>query len=201
MDLVKQGKLLSYLRRANGLTQKQVADRLGIVAKTVSKWETGKGFPDVSVISALADILGVSERVLLSGTLNKNSNQTGNIKKTKFYLCPYCGSMIEGTGEFEIICCGKPIEKLTAQQPDGDHLITVSEIENDFYIEFNHDMTKEHFIRFVAYIGFDRILLVRLYPEQASAVRFPKMYGGKFYYCCSEHGLFEHRMTKGKKGK
>ena len=84
MDLVKQGKLLSYLRRANGLTQKQVADRLGIVAKTVSKWETGKGFPDVSVISALADILGVSERVLLSGTLNKNSNQTGNIKKTKF---------------------------------------------------------------------------------------------------------------------
>lgn len=88
MDLIKFGKLLCDLRKAKGLTQKQVADNLGILPKTVSKWETGHGFPDVSVVSSLADILGVSERTLLFGNLTQNIQEVGNMKKTKFYVCP-----------------------------------------------------------------------------------------------------------------
>lgn len=199
MDLIKNGKLLCDLRKAKGMTQKQVADKLGIVPKTVSKWETGHGFPDVSTLSALADVLGVSERTLLSGDMNQNMEEVGNMKKTKFYVCPCCGSFLQGTGECQILCCGKPLEELEAALPEKEHAVKVSEIENDFYIEFQHEMTKEHFISFVAYVTFDRVLTVRLYPEQDPVVRFPKMYGGKLYYACNRHGLFEYQMQSRRK--
>ena len=194
MDLNKSGKLLCDLRKAKGMTQKQVADQLGILPKTVSKWETGHGFPNVSMLSSLSDILGVSERTLLYGNLLKNKTESGNMKKTKFYLCPHCGSIIQCSGECQVVCCGKPIEYLKAGKADKGHSVIVSQIENDFYIEFNHEMAKEHFINFVAYVADDRVLSIRLYPEQASAVRFPKMYGGKFYLCCNKHGLFEYQI-------
>lgn len=191
MDLIKNGKFICDLRKAKGMTQKQVADKLGVVPKTVSKWETGHGFPDVSTLSALAEILGVSEKVLLSGDLVQNSKQAGNVKKTGFYVCQKCGSIMHAVGEGQASCCGKILESLEAKPTDKNHKIKILEIENDFHIEFEHEMTKEHYIEFVSYVSFDRLLTVRLYPEQESAVRFPKMYGGKIYYYCNRHGLFE----------
>ena len=88
MDLIKNGNLLRILRKEKGLTQKALAEKLGVVPKTVSKWETGRGFPDVSILSKLADILGVNERCLLAGSLQANKAETGNLKRTKFYVCP-----------------------------------------------------------------------------------------------------------------
>ena len=199
MDLNKNGKLLCDLRKAKGLTQKQVADKLGVVPKTVSKWETGHGFPDVSTVSALADILGVSEKTILSGDLEQNLESANNMKRTKFYVCPHCGSFLQGTGNGQVVCCGKQLEALTAVSADDEHTINISEIEDDFYIEFNHEMTKEHYISFVSYVRFDRVLTIKLYPEQDSAVRFPKMYGGKIYFYCSKHGLFEYQMKSRRK--
>lgn len=196
MDLIKNGKLLSDLRKSKGLTQKQVAEVLGVVPKTVSKWETGKGFPDVSTVPALADILGVTERALLSGCLPQNAKDVGNLRKTKFYICPYCGSILYGVGECQIICCGKPLAPSEPKEADVEHSIKISEVENDFYIEFTHPMTKEHFINFVTYVGVDRVLTVRLYPEQASTVRFSRMYWGKLYYYCNKHGLFEIKLSR-----
>lgn len=192
MDLTKNGRIICNLRKSKGMTQKQVADKLGVVPKTISKWETGHGFPDISVLSELAGILGVSEKVLLSGDLIENSVEAGNIKKTKFYVCEKCGSIMLGTGEVQIFCCGKPLKSLDEKRADNNHEIKFSDIENDFYIEFEHEMSKEHYIGFVSYIAFDRALTVRLYPEQSCAVRFPKMYGGKLYYYCNRHGLFEY---------
>ena len=199
MNLSKNGKLLCDLRKAKGLTQKQVADKLGIVPKTVSKWETGHGFPDVSTVSALADILGVSEKTILSGDLEQNLESANNMKRTKFYVCPHCGSFLQGTGNGQVVCCGKQLEALTAVSADDEHTINVSEIEDNFYIEFNHEMTKEHYISFVSYVRFDRVLTIKLYPEQDSAVRFPKMYGGKIYFYCSKHRLFEYQMKSRRK--
>ena len=199
MNLSKNGKLLCDLRKAKGLTQKQVADKLGIVPKTVSKWETGHGFPDVSTVSALADILGVSEKTILSGDLEQNLESANNMKRTKFYVCPCCGSFMQGTGNGQVVCCGKQLEALTAVSADDEHTINISEIEDDFYIEFNHAMTKEHYISFVSYVRFDRVLTIKLYPEQDSAVRFPKMYGGKIYFYCSKHGLFKYQMKSRRK--
>ena len=191
MDLVKNGKLLCSLRKAKGLTQKQVADKLGVLPKTVSKWETGRGFPDVSTVSALSDILEVSEKTLLSGYLDKNSTDAGNMKRIKFYVCDSCGSIIQGVGNGQVICCGKQQKPLSKKPANGAHAVTVSEIEGDFFLEFAHPMEKEHYISFVAYVCSDRTLTVKLYPEQAATVRFPKMYGGKLYCYCNKHGLFE----------
>ena len=199
MDLIKNGKLLCDLRKSKGLTQKEVADKLGIVPKTVSKWETGHGFPDISTLSSLADILGVSERILLSGDLVQNTKEVSNIKRTSFYVCPNCGGIMQGTGKGQIICCGKTLEPLSAKAPDDCHMITVSEIEDEFYIEFDHEMTKQHYIGIVSYVRFDRVLTVALYPEQDCAVRIPKMYGGKIIYYCNEHGLFEYQIKKVRK--
>ena len=192
MDLSKNGKLLCDLRKAKGMTQKQVAEKLGVMPKTISKWETGHGFPDVSTISMLADVLGVSERTLLDGDLKINAGETGNMKRTKFYVCPQCNSIMQGTGNSQVVCCGKQVESLKPKITDEMHGVTISEIEDDFYIQFQHEMTKEHYISFVAYVRYDSVLTIRLYPEQDSAVRFPKMYGGKIYYYCNQHGLFEY---------
>lgn len=199
MNLSKNGKLLCDLRKAKGLTQKQVADKLGIVPKTVSKWETGHGFPDVSTVSALADILGVSEKTILSGDLEQNLESANNMKRTKFYVCPHCGSFLQGTGNSQVVCCGKQHEALKATSADDEHTISISEIEDDYFIEFNHEMTKEHYISFVSYVRFDRVLTIKLYPEQDCAVRFPKMYGGKICFYCSKHGLFEYQMKSRRK--
>ena len=196
MDLNKNGKLLCDLRKAKGMTQKQVAVRLGIVPKTVSKWETGHGFPDVSTLSALAEILGVSEKTILSGEISQNLEESGNMKRTKFYVCPHCGSFMQGTGSSQIVCCGKRIEPLKAVRVDNEHSIKVCEIEDDYFIEFNHEMTKEHYISFVSYVRFDRVLTVKLYPEQNAEVRFTKMYGGMIYFYCSKHGLFQYQTKK-----
>lgn len=199
MDLNKNGKLLCDLRKAKGMTQKEVADILGVVPKTVSKWETGHGFPDVSTVSALADIIGVSEKTILSGDLEQNLESANNMKRTKFYVCPHCGSFLQGTGNGQVVCCGKQLEALTAVLADDERTINISEIEDDYYIEFNHAMTKEHYISFVSYVRFDRVLTIKLYPEQDCAVRFPKMYGGKIYFYCSKHGLFEYQMKSRRK--
>ena len=166
MDLIKNGKLLADLRKAKGLTQKQVADILGVMPKTVSKWETGHGFPEVSTLTALADILGVSERTLLFGAVTPNKANPGNVRRTAFYVCPDCGSFSQGTGEYQVICCGKPLQRLVSITADMEHSPTVSEVENDLYIEFNHPMTKEHYISFIAYhllVLFSQLLTYRAF--------------------------------------
>lgn len=196
MDLQKSGKLIYDLRKASGMTQKQVAACLGVEAKTVSKWENGHGFPDVSYVSALADIFGVSERILLSGSLIQNREEVGNMKKTKFFVCPHCGSMLQGTGECQVVCCGKHLDALSVQAENAEHALHISEVEEEYYITIPHEMTKAHYIAWIAYVTFDRVLTIRLYPEQDSAVRFPKMYGGRFYYYCNQHGLFAYQKAK-----
>ena len=198
MDLIKNGKLLRELRKEKGLTQKELAEKLGVVAKTVSKWETGNGFPDVSTLSVLANILGVNEKSLLCGALSQNKQNTGNIKNTKFYVCPFCGSVMQGTGEFEISCCGKTVKALQPQQSNEEHTLMISEVEDEFYLQIAHEMTKAHSIVFIAYLGYDRVYSFRLYPEQECAIRIPKVYSGSIVYYCNNHGLFEYRITRRK---
>jgi len=66
-DQAKTGKFIAECRKQKGLTQKDLAEQLGISDKTVSKWETGHGMPDVSVISELCEILSISSNELLAG--------------------------------------------------------------------------------------------------------------------------------------
>ncbi|MBR3942941.1 MAG: helix-turn-helix domain-containing protein [Clostridia bacterium] len=194
MNLSNTGTLICALRKEKGLTQKDVADKLGICAKTVSKWETGHGFPDISLITELSKIFQVDISNLLEGKMPETKKAAGQIKHTKFYVCEKCGNVITSLGNADVLCCGRKMAPLVAQSCDELHQLKVEKSEDDYYITFNHPMTKEHYISFVSYVRFDRVLIIKLYPEQASEVRFPQMRGGKLYYCCNLHGLFEIKI-------
>ncbi len=194
MDLLKTGNLIRRLRQEKGLTQRELAAKLSISAKTVSKWETGKGFPDISLIGDLSKIFAVDISKLIAGEMPKPRKEAGNVKRCKFYVCEVCGNILTDLGNAEILCCGRKLMPLKAQAENDNHKVNVEIIEDDWYITFPHPMIKEHYITFFAYVRFDRVLTVKLYPEQAGEVRFPIMRGGKLYYCCNTHGLFEVKM-------
>ena len=185
---------LQELRKEKGLTQKAVAEKLGVCPKTVSKWETGHGFPDISLISELSKVFQVDVLKLLEGEMPKIKPEVGNVKRTKFYVCEKCGNILTSIGNAEINCCGRNISPLKAKESDEAHKLNVEKIEDEYYITFPHPMTKEHYISFVSYVRFDRVLTVKLYPEQDGELRFPQMRGGKMYYYCNNHGLFEVKI-------
>lgn len=193
MDCEKVGKLIYDLRKEKGFTQKQLGDILHLSDKTISKWERGIGCPDVSLLRELSDLFGVNIEKILIGELNQNERDRGNMKRVKFYVCPDCGNIITSTGQAEISCCGRKLNAAVPQQADESHKLDVEVIEDDYYVTFSHEMSKEHFINFVAYVSWDRLILVRLYPEQGAEVRLPRIVGGKFYFGCSKHGVWEQK--------
>ena len=73
MDTAKTGAYLASLRKAAGMTQQDAADRLGVSNKTVSKWESGGGFPDITVLPALAELYGVTADDILAGAAVRSS--------------------------------------------------------------------------------------------------------------------------------
>ena len=190
MDCINVGKLILDLRKENRMTQKQLADVMNISDKTISKWERGLGCPDVSLLSELSEILGVNIEKLLLGDLEPNDADGGNMKKVKFYVCPNCGNTMTATGDEEVSCCGRKLVPLIPKPTDEFHNLTVEEVEDDYYITFTHEMSKTHYLSFVAYVANDRVLLIKLYPEQSGEIRFLKMYGGNIYFCCNQHGLW-----------
>jgi len=189
MDCNKVGSLILELRKEKNMTQKQLADAMNISDKTISKWERGLGCPDVSLLRELSQIFNVSIEKILSGDLESSNGGGGNMKKIKFYMCPICGNVITATGETEVSCCGRKLANLEVSQNDEEYDVNIETIENDYYITFSHEMNKEHYISFVAYVSYDRVMLVKLYPEQAGEVRFPRFSRGKLYFACNQHGL------------
>ena len=195
MDSREIGILLSRLRAERNMTQREVAERLSVSPQAVSKWERGKGCPDISLLPELSQTFGVSLARLLEGDLAPQQKESGNMKRVKFYVCPDCGNILTAAGGGELHCCGRRLEALKPQKADGEHTARVECIEEDWYITFDHPMRKDHFFRFAAYVTMDRVLMVRLYPEQGGEVRFPQIRGGgKLYFCCSQDGLFEIPM-------
>ena len=198
MDNHKVGALFCRLRKEKGMTQKQIADLMNISDKTISKWERGMGCPDVSLLSKLSDIFEVNIEKLLNGDLEPNIATSGNLKRVKFYVCPNCGNVINNTGNAKVSCCGRKLSPLKAMTADKMHAAMMEESEGEYYISFEHEMSKAHYLSFVAYATSDRILFIKLYPEQNASVRFPIMNGGRLqqkhsgdlYYYCSQHGLW-----------
>ncbi|MDL2325078.1 helix-turn-helix domain-containing protein [Ruminococcaceae bacterium OttesenSCG-928-A16] len=189
MDCVKIGKLIAKLRKEKGLTQKNVADALGVLNKTVSKWECGLGCPDLSYWADLSTILGVDISQMMEGEITPNKPDSGNIDRVRFYVCPSCGNILVSTGSASISCCGMKIDYLTHVSPNKDFTISVEEVDTDYYISTNHPMEKDHYLSFVAYVKTDSIFLKRLYPEQSPNFRIPMISGGKLYLYCTKQGL------------
>ena len=191
MDAAKVGSLIYKLRKEKGMTQKELGNAMNVSDRTISKWERGAGMPDVSLLRDLSDLLGVDIGRILSGDLAPNENNGGNMRKIQFYVCPGCGNILFSTGKAEISCCGRKLTPLETQSGDENHSARIEQIDGESYITLNHEMSKEHYISFVAYVGSDRVQLVKLYPEQDAALRLPSLRRGKLYACCSRHGLWE----------
>ena len=81
MDQLKIGKFIASCRKENNLTQMQLADKLGITDRAVSKWETGKAMPDSSIMLLLCEILGISVNDLLSGEVVGMENYSKEMEK------------------------------------------------------------------------------------------------------------------------
>ena len=195
MDCEKVGELLRRLRTEHGLTQRQVAEKLLVSDKAVSKWERGLGCPDVSMLNGIAAMFGVSTEALLNGELASGTQNGGNMKRVKFYVCKECGNILTAASAAEITCCGRKLAALEAADPDEGHLPKIETIDDEFYVTFPHEMKKSHYISFAALAGCDRVHLVRLYPEQDSAVRMPRLGGGgTLYFYCTEHGFMKVKI-------
>ena len=194
MNSEKTGLLLRRLRAEKGLTQAQAAERLLVSDKAVSKWERGLGCPDISVLNDIAELYGVPVETLLDGEITNNRMIGGNMKRVRFYICTECGNIFTAAANGDISCCGRKLVPLDATVPDEGHTPTIEEIDGEFYVDFSHEMSKAHYITFAAYAGCDRVHLVKLYPEQESAIRLPRIGGGILYFYCSKHGFMKVKI-------
>lgn len=185
------GNTIKKLREKRGLTQKELAELINVSDKAVSKWETNRGLPDISIIEDLSKALGVSVTELLTGDLKTNENVSGNMKKVQFYICPVCGNIITAMGEGSFSCCGVALLKQEAEAMDEDHLVTVETIDNEYSVTMQHPMSKDHYVSFIAYVTSGTAEIVKLYPEQDIFVRFRKKGHGLLYVYCNRHGLYK----------
>ncbi len=186
------------LREGRGLTQRALAEALGVTDKAVSKWETARGLPDITLVEPLAQALGVSVAELLTGDVRTNANRAGNMLRSTFYVCPLCGNVVHSLGEGSFTCCGSTLLPQEAEEPsDGDaHAFTIERVENDWYLTLDHPMTKTHYISFMAYVTSDAVTIKKLYPEQSAEARFPMRGSGWLYLYCNQHGLFRLKTPR-----
>ena len=185
---------IKALREKKGLTQNQLAQILNVIDKAVSKWETAKGLPDITLIEPLAAALGVSVPELMSGEKVTNNNASANLLRAKFYVCPVCGNVIYASGDALISCCGITLPALEASEPDGEHEVKIETVEDESFITVSHSMTKQHYISFAAFSTSDRIQLVKFYPEGNAETRMNLRGGGYLYVYCNRHGLMKQKV-------
>lgn len=194
MNSYVTGAVIRNLREGKKLTQEELAEKLYVSSKTVSKWETGKGYPDISLLEPLAKALDISLIELVSGDAIRNGNRSANMLKSKFYVCPVCGNVIRTIGEAVVSCCGIMLPPLEPETAEGEHEIKVEVVEDEYYVYLLHPMTRTHHISFLAAVSDQDMQLRKLYPEGGAEARF-KLGGVKdLYACCNHHGLFRLRV-------
>lgn len=197
MDQYVTGAIIKELREKYHFTQTELAEKLNVSDKTVSKWETAKGYPDISLLEPIAKTFGISVTELISGNAINNVNVSANMMRSKFYVCPVCGNIIHSMGEAVIQCHGIILTPCQAEETDENHKIFIERVEDEYYVRIEHDMTKQHYISFVAALSSDKIQMVKLYPEGNAEARV-KINGVKrILFYCNRDGLFSVTPVKG----
>lgn len=191
MDQYITGAMIKRLREARGLTQTQLADRLSVSDKAVSRWETGRGYPDITLTEPLAAALGVSVIELFTGQSVVNTNRTFQLLRMKFYVCPICGNVIQSTGEAVVSCCGITLPALEAEMADAEHPCVIDRVEDEYHVTISHEMSKAHSISFIAAMRDDGCELKKLYPEGGAEARFKRGGIRAICYYCNRHGLYK----------
>lgn len=190
MNQYVTGTVIKELREKNNLTQSELANKLNVSDKTISKWETAKGNPDISLLEPIANVFGISIAELLSGNAVTNMNVSANMLRSKFYVCPVCGNVIHSTGDFAASCHGIQLMPEMAEKADENQRIAIERIEDDFYVRIEHDMSKEHYISFIAALSSDGLQLIKLYPEGNPETRIRCRGVRRIFFFCNRDGLF-----------
>ena len=198
MNQYVTGAVIRELREKNNMTQLELAERLCVSDKTISKWETAKGYPDISLLDPIAKVFGVSVAELMSGNAINNVNVSANMLRSKFYVCPVCGNSFHCMGEAVIHCHGVQLMPLTAEEVDEAHGISIEVVEDEYFVQIQHDMTKTHYISFIAAMSYDKLQLVKLYPEGNPETRFKISGVKRIYFYCNKDGLYVYDMKKKK---
>lgn len=194
MDQYVTGEIIRKLREEKKMTQAELAEKLSVSDKTVSKWENGRGYPDITLIEPIAQALGISMIELLSGSNIVNENRNANMLRTKWYVCPVCGNVVNATGEAVISCCGITLPAFDMVEADADHPVSIERVEDEYYVTIDHEMTKTHYISFIAALSGQANHIVKLYPEGPAEARFKTRLVRKIIFYCNHHGLFEVRV-------
>ena len=197
MNQYVTGTVIRELREKNRMTQLQLAERLGVSDKTVSKWETGKGYPDITLLEPIAKVFRVSVTELISGNTVQNANVSANMMRSKFHVCPVCGNVIHSMGDAAIHCHGILLAPLEAEPTDEQHLILIERVEDEYYVRIDHSMTKEHYISFTAAVSSDKMQMVKLYPEGNAEAHFKIRGVRRIFFYCNRDGLFSIDPVKG----
>ncbi len=190
MNQYVTGTVIKELREKNNMTQLQLAEKLGVSDKSISKWECFRGYPDISLLESIAKVFKISVTELISGNAIQNANVSANMLRSKFYVCPVCGNVIHSMGEAAIHCHGIQLMPLEAEAPDDHHMISIECIEDEYYVRIDHSMTKEHYISFVAAASSGDMQLVKLYPEGNAEAGFKIRGVKRIFFYCNRDGLF-----------
>ena len=193
MNKYVTGAMIKHLRESRNMTQHQLADRINVSDKAISKWETGRGYPDITLIEPLAEAMGVSVIELFSGEDVVNTNRSFKMQRMNLHVCPVCGNIIQSTGEAVVSCCGIVLPALEAEPEDGSHHLHIERIEDEYYITIPHEMNKSHYISFILALKDDGCEIRKLYPEGNAEARFKISRTEAILFFCNKHGLFIHR--------
>lgn len=194
MNQYVTGAMIKKLRESKNITQAELANRLSISDKTISKWETGKGYPDITLVEPLAQSLEISVIELMSGSDVTNMNRSHNVNRMKFYVCPVCGNVITSIGDTVVSCCGVTLPALEAEDADQMHTLSVEKSEDEYYVTVNHDMSKSHYISFIAAVKDNSVEMTKLYPEGIAEARFKISRTKKIFFYCNRHGLYKQNV-------
>lgn len=197
MNQYVTGAVIKDLREKNHMTQAELAERLCVSDKTISKWETAKGYPDISLLEPIAKVFGISITELISGNAVSNVNVSANMLRSKFYVCPVCGNVIHSMGEAVIHCHGITLAPCQPEETDEHHMIFIERVEDEYFIRIDHDMTKQHYISFIAGLSSDKLQMIKLYPEGNAEARIKINGVKKIFFYCNRDGLFSINVVKG----
>lgn len=199
MNQYLTGTMIKNLREKMQLTQMELAERLSVSDKTISKWETGKGYPDITLLEPIAKVFQVSVSELLTGNAVENRNVSANMLRSRFYVCPVCGNILHSMGEAAITCHGITLTPAEPEEMDEKHCIEIEKVEDEYFVHLPHEMSKNHYISFMAALSPDRLQLVKLYPEGNGEARFQMRAVRKIYFYCNRDGLFVMDLFKKRK--
>ena len=126
----------------------------------------------------------------VTGTVIIQLREKNNMTKSKFYVCPICGNVIHSMGEAVINCHGVLMTAAEPEETDENHKISIERIEDEYYVQIEHEMTKNHYISFIAAVSSDRLQMVKLYPEGNAEARFKISGVKRILFYCNRDGMF-----------